>query len=240
MTSWWLSMREKIAVKTQRERLIITFLLCAVIYAIANFVIFAPIEKQKSRLDVRMSSVGVEMKKLSAQEKVLASALTNDPNAVKKREIIQLESRVAELDKDLETLSVGLISAEKLPHALRQVLESIGSLKLLGMKTRAPARLSLQEEREQMDILFIESDDSDESLVDELGAENSDVGIFKHSVEVSVEGKYFDLIRYLQSLEELTWKIYWEALDYEVTRYPKAKILIEVYTLSTEEGVLGV
>ncbi len=239
MKKRWQNLREKTIAKTLRERLIVLFLIVAVIYGIANFGFIFPLEQKREQLDVRLSAIEIELKKLTAQEKVIAAALTNDPNAVKKREILQLEEQMLDLDKDLQTLSVGLIPADKLPEALHAVLSSIGSLKLLGMETLAATRLSLQEE--QVSDLVVESDEEDiVTLVDEPRMRVPTVGVFKHSVEVVLEGKYFDLIDYLQALENLTWKIYWEALDYEVTRYPKAKIKLEVYTLSTEEGVLGV
>ncbi len=231
---WWTKKAEIIDGKPVRERGIIALLILAVVWSGFNFAFLMPLDKEKSKLKMRMESTEKELQKLTAQETVLAKALTNDPNAVKKKEINQLEKKLVELEKNLQTLSAGLIPAGALPEALHDVLQNIGSLKLLGMQTLAPSKLQLvraeQEETEK-------KEEKDEDVAEE---DVDNVGVFKHSVVVALEGKYFDVVSYLSALENLPWKFYWESIDYEVDKYPKARVLIEVYTLSTDEGVLGV
>ncbi len=184
-----------------------------------------------------------DLMKLTAQEKVFAKALSNDPNAAKKKQIDDLEKDLAGLDRNLQALSVGLIPADKLPLALHDVLQSVGNLKLVGMETIEPSRLQL----EHAEVAVEKNLDSDEgkgekddNKGDEDNVDDESIGVFKHAVVVELEGRYFDVIHYLAALEKLQWKFYWQAIDYEVFQYPKAKVLIEVYTLSTEQGVLGV
>lgn len=242
MKAQWLKISEAFNAYTQRERVIIAMLILVVFYGVFEVAFFSPANKQRAALKTRMDAAQLEIKKLSAQELVLAQALTNDPNTAKKLEIERLELRTIELDKNLQKLSVGLIPAEKLPEALHDVLEKMDSLRLVAMETLAPTKLqletakSLEEEGEE---------EEDKAIAKAKGEalppkEIENVGVFKHAVLVSVEGKYFDVVQYLQALEQLPWKIYWEGLDYQVNKYPKAKITIEVYTLSTDKGVLGV
>ncbi len=230
---WWVKKTEIIDAKPVRERGIIALLVLAVVWSGFNFAFLMPLDKEKSKLKMRMDSAEQELQKLTAQETVLAKALTNDPNAVKKKEINQLEKKLVDLEKNLQTLSAGLIPAGALPEALHDVLQSVGSLKLLGMQTLAPSKLQLV--RAEQDT---GKDDEDDEALAEDDVDN--VGVFKHSVVVALEGKYFDVVSYLSALESLPWKFYWESIDYEVDQYPKARVLIEVYTLSTDEGVLGV
>lgn len=235
---WWKKQCAVLDEKAMRERVIIALLVLAVMWTAFNFIFFAPLEKQKATLHERLTAVEKDMKTLSALETVLAKGITNDPNAQKKKEIERLEKKLSELEQSLQALSVGLIPAEELPLALHDVLQSIGSLKLVGMETLAPSRLQLQSTE-----LFTTATDqtSGEGREKALEADEIEhVGVFKHSVIVALEGQYFDVVSYLRALESLPWKIYWHSIDYEVLQYPKAKVLIEVYTLSTEEGVLGV
>ncbi|MFL0802092.1 MAG: hypothetical protein K6L81_00095 [Agarilytica sp.] len=231
---WWIKKTEVIDAKPVRERGIIALLILAVVWSGFNFAFLMPMDKEKSKLKLRMDSAEQELKKLTAQETVLAKALTNDPNAVKKKEINQLEKKLIDLEKNLQTLSAGLIPAGALPEALHDVLRNVGSLKLLGMQTLAPSKLQLVRAEQ-------EETETDEEKGDDLAEDDVDnVGVFKHSVVVALEGKYFDVVSYLSALENLPWKFYWESIDYEVDKYPRARVLIEVYTLSTDEGVLGV
>ncbi|MFL0799982.1 MAG: hypothetical protein K6L80_06020 [Agarilytica sp.] len=235
---WWKKQTEIIDTKPIRERGIIALLILAVVWSGFNFAFLMPLDKEKAKLKVRMDDAEQALKNLSAQEVVLAKALTNDPNAVKKKEIDQLEKKLINLEENLQTLSAGLIPAGALPEALHDVLQNVGSLKLLGMQTLAPSKLQLVRAE------TASADSNDENSNDENNELREDdvdnVGVFKHSVVVALEGKYFDVVSYLSALESLPWKFYWESIDYEVNQYPKARVLIEVYTLSTDEGVLGV
>lgn len=240
---YWRVVAEKINQRTQRERGILLLVVLAVIYFCIDFALISPLLTEKDALQQRSTAAQQALGTYRTQEKALAQALTNDPNAGKKREIQRLQARLANLDGQLETLSTGLIAAEKLPVALHDVLNSKGRLNLLEMGTKAPTRLSLHSQ--YSDELSAQGDVASEVLADpgdngggSLTQEK--VGVFKHSVFVSLEGRYFDVVSYLQALEGLSWKFYWEAIDYRVTKYPQAKVVIEVYTLSTEAGILGV
>ena len=65
-------------------------------------------------------------------------------------------------------------------------------------------------------------------------------GVYEHVVEMRASGSYFQIIQFLTALEALSWRFYWQRLDYKVTEYPNAEIILRVYTLSSEEGLLGV
>ncbi|MCE3252210.1 MAG: biosis protein MshJ [Cellvibrio sp.] len=73
------------------------------------------------------------------------------------------------------------------------------------------------------------------TLADARGA-----GVYKHGVLIRVAGGYSQLIQLMTEIEALQWKFYWESLDYTVKEYPNAEIDIRVFTLSSEEGLLGV
>jgi MSHA biogenesis protein MshJ len=65
-------------------------------------------------------------------------------------------------------------------------------------------------------------------------------GVYKHGVLIRVAGSYSQLIQLMTEIEALQWKFYWESMDYTVKQYPNAEIDIRVFTLSSEEGLLGV
>ena len=225
----WENISQSMNTRVIRERILIAVSLWLIIYLIWDFFIYGPIAENRENLTARYEAVGTEIKRLSAEEQVFVKALANDPNVAKKREVMRLEKELESLDAELEKLAVGLIAAEKLPEVLRDVLISNNSLTLLGMQTLPVEKLQLSS--------GLKSQDEEEYLVDDSPQEI--VGVYKHSVSVSFEGNYFSVVEYLHKLEGLQWKIYWDYLDYKVDTFPKAKITLEVFTLSTEEGMLG-
>jgi MSHA biogenesis protein MshJ len=124
------------------------------------------------------------------------------------------------LDRDLAALSQGLVGADMLPKILEDVLLTTSQLTLVQMRTLPVEALPLK------------------------GAAardgESEAGVFKHTVALRVSGSYFQVVDFLNALETLPWRFYWERLDYSVDRYPRAGIEIRVYTLSAEEGLIGV
>jgi MSHA biogenesis protein MshJ len=58
---------------------------------------------------------------------------------------------------------------------------------------------------------------------------------------VEAEGEdYLSTLRYLEAVEQLPWRLFWEGLEYEVLEYPEARIVLTVRTLSLREGWIGV
>ena len=237
MKERWQALVEKFNGMIFRERLLITLTVLTAIFVFWDFVFHQPTYKKHTNLKARMEAASKNIETLSAEEKVFVNALGSDPNAARKREIIRLEHQLSELDKELEALSVGLIQADKLPQILHDVLYSSGSLKLIGMKTRPVEKLSFAEPvTAEEQIRKSRKDD----IEVEVETNEKMVSVYKHAVTISLEGSYFNVMNYLAELEKLPWKIYWEFLDYRVDKYPKAIVMLQVYTLSTEQGVLGV
>jgi MSHA biogenesis protein MshJ len=130
------------------------------------------------------------------------------------------------VESRLSGLSQGLIGAEQLPKVLEDVLQRTASVKLLQVRTLAATELQLA---------AVKKDPTGATKPDVHGA-----GVYKHGVLIRVAGNYSQLIQLMTEIEALHWKFYWESLDYTVKEYPDAEIDIRVFTLSSEEGLLGV
>jgi len=46
-----------------------------------------------------------------------------------------------------------------------------------------------------------------------------------------LKGEYFPIMDFLSKIEKNDWQIYWDEMDYTVTKYPEAQVVIEFYTL---------
>ena len=72
-----------------------------------------------------------------------------------------------------------------------------------------------------------------------LGAEFSDVDLYRHGMKIRMSADYPSLMSYLQRLDSMPWKLYWQSLDYTVENYPSGELYLEVFTLSTREEILS-
>ena len=60
--------------------------------------------------------------------------------------------------------------------------------------------------------------------------------------EIDVRRGYFDLLDYLQAVQNSGWRLHWDSLDYHIDEAgpDKARITLELHTLSREAGWVGV
>jgi MSHA biogenesis protein MshJ len=221
---------EKIDSRILRERVLIFITLLAVVFLLWNFLVQANVDRERKVLQAEAEKISSEQKSLETQISTLAMAMASDPAIAKNNEINKLNSEISVVEERLSGLSQGLISAEKLPKVLEEVLLRTASVKLLHVRTLAASELQLAA-----------TTTTTTTEANSAGKANSGgTGVYKHGVLIRVAGSYSELIQLMTEIEALQWKFYWESLDYTVRQYPNAEIDIRVFTLSSEEGLLGV
>jgi len=101
--------------------------------------------------------------------------------------------------------------------------------------------LSLQGEVIEPEAVDDPSSDPSEFQYDDAAESNKveTAGVFKHAVVMQLSGGFFETKQFIEALEALPWRLYWDSLEYSVSQYPSAIITLQVYTLSTDEGAFG-
>jgi len=72
-----------------------------------------------------------------------------------------------------------------------------------------------------------------------LEAQADNRHVYKHGVQVVVEGGYLDLLDYVARLEKQPWQVYW-GRAVMTADYPKAQVELTLYTLSLDKAWLVV
>lgn len=212
-----------------RERVLILLSLLAVVFMLWDFVVQAPIDKARAQIDTQLAASQQERSSIEAQITSMSLAAAASPAVVKQKQINQLQAALAQEDEKLASMSRGLISAAQLPEALEAILKRAGNLELEKIETLAAKELQLPAQLNQNQAGSTSGTPSDAAT-----------GVYQHGVILKLKGSYFELMSLLTQLENLSYKFYWESLDYRVLNYPKAEIELKVFTLSSEEGLLGV
>ena len=71
---------------------------------------------------------------------------------------------------------------------------------------------------------------------DKLVAATSNV--FKHGVQITLQGSYADLHDYLAALEKLPWRMLWSRASLSADDYPRLTLTVTIYTLSLDKAWL--
>ncbi len=127
----------------------------------------------------------------------------------------QLRQRSAVAQTRIDEYAAELISPTEMARLLEKVLDRRRALAL-----RRLANLG-----------------AEDLLPDEVPGEQR---LYRHRFEMELEGPYLDCLAFLEDLEALPWRLYWQAIDIESDAYPSNRIRIEVATLSLDEEWIGV
>lgn len=213
---------------SSRERMLIVAVLLFVLYFLMDQLLLSGLNTtQQSRQDT-LSKLQQERLQLETQITLFSDLSSSDPDKAKKQQVQVLTSDLERLDDSLSKLSVGLIPADELPVMLQQALAQARDLSLIEVQTLPITQLSLQGKVLNKDYSAFKP-----------AADDQPAGVYKHPVAIHVKGSYFDIKRYIEALENLSWRLYWQELNYRVVDYPNAQAILQVYTLSTEEGAFS-
>ncbi len=128
--------------------------------------------------------------------------------------LMQIHRRIDDIDARLGDYAAQLIDPAEMARVLEGVLKNQSALRLIRLRNLTPEEILAP-------------------------AEVKTTTFYKHGLEIEFEGSYFACLEYLQEIEALPWRFYWQILELEVLKYPRNRIRIEVSTISTDVEWIG-
>lgn len=233
----WQSITSKFEALNKRERWLVFGALLFVVYAIINILLLDPVLAHKKSITAELDANRTQIQALQQQLTILNSQTIIDPDAQNKQRIAELQSSLQQLETQLHGMQSTLISPEKMPDLLRSLLKKNGKLKLIALKTLATQGL-LESASSEINNATSASKNTTETPVKPA---QLDVPVFKHGVEITVEGRYLDLLEYVSELEKMPWHILWSKAALNVDQQTQASQLkLTVYTLSLDQTWLSI
>jgi MSHA biogenesis protein MshJ len=129
----------------------------------------------------------------------------------------ELQARLSTAEQQIHRAQIELISPQEMARQLSVILRKFPELRVVGMSSEPPA-------------LVDESADKSGKVPDNAEARRS--MLYQHGLELTVEGRYLDLISYLEQLEHAPYKIYWRELDLKSSPQGTLVTRIRFFTLS--------
>ncbi len=211
-------LRERIDSLQTRERILLFAAAVAVLWVLAELTLLSPISAQQNKLQHQINQTRAQLNSQQAELGTLTAQTRHNSESPQQLEVNALRQQVAEMQSELTTFTSGMVDAASLPRILEDVLLKTEKLTVLRL-TALPV--------EEMQLTLADNN-------------TLNAGIYKHPVRLYLEGRFFDVLDYLQALEDLPWGFKWDEFHYKVTRFPYAEVELQVYTLTTEEGLFGV
>jgi MSHA biogenesis protein MshJ len=147
----------------------------------------------------------------SLEEQILQLAGGGDEQRTR---IASLQRRIDEINATLGNHAAELIDPAEMAQVLEGVLKEQSQLTLVRIRNTTPDSLAADEDPDA-------------------------VTFYRHGLEIEVEGSYAACLDYLNAIEALPWRLYWQVLELDVIDYPRNRIRIEVSTLSLDKEWIG-
>ena len=199
-----------------RERILVFLAGTAMIFILWNLLMFTPQHQESKILNAQMQTIKQKLDFQTQEATVLAQLAGRSANQGKVKQLAELEQENSTLNSALLELAVGLVPADDFLNVLKDVLLQSGKLTIKRIESLPSEQLKL-------------------TSVNDSG-ETEESGVMNHVVVLRLEGTYFELLQYLQGLEQLPWRFFWDSLNYRVSGYPVGDIELIVSTLTMEEA----
>lgn len=186
-------------------------------------------------LDPAMQSLQLAERGLADQRTQLTNvraqilALQNnaqDPEAAAHSELDKLNHQLGEFDTRLVAMGDTLVPPENMTPLLEDLIGRNSGLRLLGLRT-LPVTPVVEKKP-----LAASGDDA--KMGTARGGLATSSGLFKHGVEIKLEGSYQNLAAYLARLEKAPAKLLWSSVALSAEQYPKLVLTLTVFTLSLD------
>ena len=174
---------------------------------------------------MRMAAETAQIAAAQAQKTELEQQLHRDPDTSVRERIASRRKEIEQIDAQLSGLQRSLVPAERMAAVLQDLVGDDRRVRIVRLQNLAASPLVEKEA------------DSGASGTPSSGRIGPHV--FKHAVQVTVEGRYLDLLGYVARLEKQPWQVYWGRTAM-VAHYPHVQIELTLYTLSLDKTWLVV
>ncbi|WP_076591652.1 MSHA biogenesis protein MshJ [Herminiimonas arsenitoxidans] len=233
MKQSWQKLALRIDALTLRERAIIFAIAVLIFVLLINAALLDPQYAKQSKLSQQIKEQQAQIADIQNQIQQRVKAQENDPNRDIRERMQELQQRAQQMNDALGDMQKGLVSPNRMADLLESVLKKNDKLLLLSLKTLPVKKLNEvaeAEEKKATEIASILPVDEESDAVKT---------VYKHTVELKVQGNYMDMLNYMKSLESMPWQIFWGSAELVVDEYPSATLTLTLFTLSLDKKWLN-
>ncbi|MDO8273065.1 MAG: hypothetical protein Q7U82_14310 [Gammaproteobacteria bacterium] len=215
--------------RPQAEKIVLALLGVGGVVYLYLTMIFEPIRAEIAGLERQIETGNTRIIEQQTRAEVLRLSGVEDPDAFVRTRLQEIMQEQEEAQTGIESLAGNLVSPNAMTQVLTTVLDAQPGLKLVRVENRDPEPLTGV--NEVADIAA----DVGAPVAAALGLQ-----VFRHRLVLEFQGDYFSTLRYLLFLEAMEENFFWDSISYEQLEWPEARVQIELHTLSSEEGFIGV
>lgn len=225
---------------TRRERLMAFAAGAVLILFVAYQLGIGPALERGKQMTLRIADQKNQIAATAAQKAELMRALKQDPDATVRERVAAKRREIAEIDTQLSRLQRTLIPPERMVAVLEQLVGKDGRVRIVGLRN-LPAAPLVEKEGGPASSAASTAPTAPTAPPSTAASEPQADSrhVYKHGVQLVVEGGYLDLLAYVARLEKQPWQVYW-GRAVMTSDYPRAQLELTLYTLSLDKAWLVV
>ncbi|MBF0625270.1 MAG: hypothetical protein HQL82_10755 [Magnetococcales bacterium] len=230
---------EKINALSVRERVI---LLCMAVMAMGGAwyqFYLLPWQAAVAKSAEEITTIQGRIATLDAAQVAVLERSKEDPDKAERRLKEDLLKELKELQQRRDLAMKDMVPPDRMLPILEKLLARQKDLRPVALLTLKPDPVQSPKDKE------VAKDKSDKKKKAEPAEkstaaeeDDSDV-IYRHTVQLELQGSYLALVHYLDALERLPMVIFWDTLSLSTLEFPTLKVGLQVYTLSLSREWLG-
>lgn len=213
---------ERIDALSLRERAILFVSLLAVLFLVADRVLFPAQRNVQQQLEKQIQQQLSQLGTINDQVERIVRENVDDPDAALRIRLEALRKQYAELELSSGDITRGLVSPREMTRLVYAMLRENRSLQLVKAENLKPEAIPLT------------------AAGAPAGDGATGPAVYRHGLRLQVRGRYPDIVRYLHTLENLSWRVMWGEVHVETANYPVSHATLTIYTLSLDQGWIGV
>lgn len=220
--------------RTRSEKIIMLVVLVAAMAMIYLSVSYDPMTSDIERLQSQTANT---QRQIIAQQTTYAEMVAlsqEDPSRFANERLNVINSQLVQLDQEITELAGDLITPREMTQILTTVLGQYSGLELVRFENKpaTPLRTGVQ--------TTSAGQAGGEPGEGGIAANEIDGQVYEHGLTLEFRGDFFTTLKYLRFLEEVSGSFFWDSVTFRQTAWPNADVTLEIHTLSTDEGFIGV
>jgi len=221
--------------RAQAEKIIFMVVLIATLALSYLSIVFDPI-----RADINTSRTGINgvNRQILVQQNSYAEkydASLEDPDKFANDRLVVIARAQAQLQGEINSLAGDFVTPNEMINILTSVLERQAGLELVsfGNQSATPLREGVSNVAELLAATGAVN-------LDDVVTTGVSGQVYEHGLVIEFEGDFFNTLKYLRFLEDITGSFFWDSISFRQLDWPNAHIILEIHTLSTNQGFIGV
>jgi MSHA biogenesis protein MshJ len=229
MKQQWEKFALRIDALSLRERVIVFAAAVMILILLVNSFLLDPQYVRQTALSQQIRQQQSQIADIQNQIQQTVKARELDPDQPERARLRLLNEEAGRMNAALTDLQKRLVPPNRMADLLEDVLKRNNKLLLVSLKTLPVTSLN--------DIAQDAKTDKGASTqaaptAEELSGVRT---VYKHTVELTVQGSYMDMLAYMRELEALPWELFWGSAQLKVDEYPKATLTLTLFTLSLDK-----